>query len=348
MQTVKIRLRKPTRVFPFLAPDNVALKREDACIVRSDRGLEYGTCVLPPEPCPPDLESRYTMSVVRKASHSDESTFRQLQLDEQKAKEACAKKIADRNLPMKLVDCEYTFDKHKVIFYFTAADRVDFRELVRDLAHELKTRIELRHIQVRDEAKLVGGLGVCGRELCCSTWLREFMPISMKMAKRQNLSLNPSKISGQCGRLLCCLSYENDVYQQAKKSRADKAPVPAEPAAEEPEGEEYPWQEPVEEVAVAVTDERIHGRQPRIEDEGRHASSVVDIDAEEEDEEIIEVPEEGVDVTVVELPHGAPGAPRQAAGANGADTPRKRKRRRRRRRPQGGGGEGGGGGAGES
>jgi len=233
MDTVKIRLRKPTRVFTFLCED-IPLEREDDCIVRSDRGLEWGTCVVPPEPCPDHMKSRYKMNVVRKANHNDESTYRQIQEEEAKAKELCAQRIRDRSLPMKLVDVEYTFDKHKVIFYFTAADRVDFRQLVRDLAQDLKTRIELRHIQVRDEAKLTGGIGMCGRELCCSTWLREFKPISMKMAKRQNLSLNPSKISGQCGRLLCCLSYENEMYKERKRSEAaarDTAKPEPEPAA---------------------------------------------------------------------------------------------------------------------
>ncbi len=229
MQTVKIRLRKPTRVFTFLSED-IPLGRDEDCIVRSDRGLEWGTCVVPPEPCPEDMKSRYKMNVVRKVTHNDESTYRQIQEEEAKAKELCAKRIRDRSLPMKLVDVEYTFDKHKVIFYFTAADRVDFRQLVRDLAQDLKTRIELRHIQVRDEAKLTGGIGMCGRELCCSTWLREFKPISMKMAKRQNLSLNPSKISGQCGRLLCCLSYENEMYKERKRS--EKAERESQPTAE--------------------------------------------------------------------------------------------------------------------
>jgi hypothetical protein len=163
---------------------------------------------------------------VRKVNHSDESTYRQIQEEEAKAKGLCAQRIRDHKLPMKLVDVEYTFDRHKVIFYFTAADRVDFRQLVRDLAQDLKTRIELRHIQVRDEAKLTGGIGMCGRELCCSTWLREFKPISMKMAKRQNLSLNPSKISGQCGRLLCCLSYENEMYKERKRSEAMERDTP--------------------------------------------------------------------------------------------------------------------------
>lgn len=246
MQTAKIRLRKPTRVFTFLCED-LALKRDDKCVVRSDRGLEYGTCIVPSEDCPDGMKELVKMSVVRKATLNDETTFSQIQRDEDRARKVCAQKIAIHKLPMKLVDAEYTFDKHKVVFYFTAAERVDFRKLVRDLAQELKTRIELRHIQVRDEAKLVGGLGVCGRELCCASWLTEFQPISMKMAKRQSLSLNPSKISGQCGRLLCCLAYENDQYPDPRKVRAaaraetiveepeEAVTIEGEAAAEEPE-----------------------------------------------------------------------------------------------------------------
>lgn len=230
METVKIRLRKPTRVFTFLS-DGIDLAREEHCIVRSDRGLEFGTCVVPPEPCPPDEEKRVKMQVVRKASDHDFSIFEQLQHEEKKAWAICEEKVNARQLPMKLVDVEYTFDKQKVVFYFTAEDRVDFRDLVRELARDLKTRIELRHIQVRDQARIVGGIGVCGRELCCSTWLGEFKPISMKMAKNQNLSLNPQKISGQCGRLLCCLSYENDLYVERRK--AEKA---AQRAAEQQGG----------------------------------------------------------------------------------------------------------------
>lgn len=219
METVRIRVRKPTRVFVFLNA-GIELRRDDACIVRSDRGLEWGVCLLPPEPCPPELERRIAMNVVRKATEHDRSMFTQLQSDEKKAREICLEKIRARELPMKLVDVEFTFDKQKIVFYFTAAERVDFRELVRDLARDLKTRIELRHIQVRDEAKVTGGVGMCGRELCCSTWMTEFKPISMRMAKRQNLSLNPQKISGQCGRLLCCLSYENELYKRKKEEDA--------------------------------------------------------------------------------------------------------------------------------
>ncbi|MCH8084689.1 MAG: stage 0 sporulation protein, partial [Myxococcales bacterium] len=182
-QTVKVRLRKPGRVFTFISR-NVPLHRNDTCIVRSDRGLEYGVCVMPPEDCSPEEEKRYKMTIVRRSTHHDDTTYRQIKIDEERAVSSCREKILERELPMKLVECEYAFDRKKVIFYFTAEDRVDFRELVRDLAQDLKARIELRHIQVRDEAKLVGGIGTCGRELCCTTWMREFTPISMKMAKR--------------------------------------------------------------------------------------------------------------------------------------------------------------------
>ncbi len=216
-QIVRVRMRKPLRVFQFVVRD-ITLRRNDACVVRSDRGLEYGVCVDSPEDATPQDEERLKMSVVRRASDHDTMTHKQIQMDEERAKDLCKRKIRERNMAMKLVECEYSFDRKKVIFYFTAEDRVDFRDLVRDLAREFKARIELRHIQVRDEAKIVGGIGSCGRELCCTTWLREFLPISMKMAKRQNLSLNPSKISGQCGRLLCCLAYENDLYQRGRRA----------------------------------------------------------------------------------------------------------------------------------
>ncbi len=230
MQTVRVRLRKPSRVFTFLCK-NVLVERDMHCVVRSDRGLEYGTCVASPEPCSEEMAKRIDMQVIRKATENDLGTFEQLLRDEAKARSICAAKIEEKDLPMKLVDVEYMFDRHKVIFYFTAEQRVDFRELVRDLAHALRARIELRHIQVRDQAKMIGGIGECGRLLCCRTWLREFMPISMKMAKRQNLSLSPEKISGQCGRLMCCLGFENEQYEDEKKARTQPA---LETDAEEP------------------------------------------------------------------------------------------------------------------
>ena len=253
LQAVKVRLRKPTRVFVFLARD-MTLSRGDDVIVRSDRGLECGVCIVEPDDCPDDMARRYTMSVVRKATRHDEETFSQIVQEETRAAALCRQKIRERSLPMNLVDVEYTFDRHKVIFYFTADDRVDFRDLVRDLAHELKARIELRHIQVRDKAKLVGGFAACGRELCCATWLSAFMPISMKMAKRQSLSLNPAKISGQCGRLMCCLSYENDQYHNPKRKKASLEAEEAE-EAEKPVGPE--WEEILEEEAIQLEEEAL-------------------------------------------------------------------------------------------
>ncbi len=238
MQTLKVRLRKPRRVFTFLCGDSLLIGRDESCIVQSDHGPEWGTCVLPPEPCPPDMENHYPMRLIRRANPNDFKTVDTLTQQERKAHQVCFEKIRKRNLPMKLVDVEYTFDLRKVIFYFTAEERVDFRELVRDLAHDLRTRIELRHIQVRDEAKLVGGLGSCGRMLCCATWLNEFKPISMRMAKRQNLSLNPTKISGQCGRLLCCLNYEYEHYEGNRGSKKTKPAPPPKPVSAEPEDEE--------------------------------------------------------------------------------------------------------------
>lgn len=225
MPIAYIRLRKPTQVFPCSC-EIEDLKRDDPCIVRSERGLEFGTCVVPPRPCDEETEASAPLQFVRKATTNDISTLHQIQVEEKKAREVCLKRIEESRLPMKLVDAEYTFDRHRITFYFTADDRVDFRELVRQLAHELHVRIELRHIPVRDEARIVGGIGVCGLTLCCSTWLKEFQPISMKMAKRQNLSLNPAKISGQCGRLLCCLGYENELYPSKREREGAEVPLP--------------------------------------------------------------------------------------------------------------------------
>ena len=307
LQAVKVRLRKPTRVFVFLARD-ITLARGDNVIVRSDRGLEGGTCIVEPEDCPDEMSKRYTMSVVRKMTQHDENTYRQIAVDEAMAENLCRQKIRDRSLPMNLVDVEYTFDRHKVIFYFTAEDRVDFRELVRDLAHELKARIELRHIQVRDKAKLVGGFAACGRELCCATWLTGFMPISMRMAKRQSLSLNPSKISGQCGRLMCCLSYENDQYRDQKKK---KAPLEAE-EAEKPVGPE--WEDLLEEEEEdAVAEGEVTGPGEPV--------LVVNPDG---TEEVFEEEEEGGDAASPEK-HDEPQRSR-----------RRSRRRRRRRKPRDG------------
>lgn len=185
------------------------------------RGLEYGKIVVGPK----EIEEEKLISplkpIIRIATEEDKAIYRE---NKEKAKETfeiCQQKIKEHGLTMFLIDCEYTFDRNKLIFYFTAEGRIDFRELVKDLASIFKTRIELRQIGVRDEAKSIGGLGTCGRKLCCSSWLGDFQPVSIKMAKDQSLSLNPTKISGICGRLFCCLKYEHDVYVEA----IEKMPV---------------------------------------------------------------------------------------------------------------------------
>ncbi len=333
-QTVKVRLRKPGRVFTFISR-NVPLHRNDSCIVRSDRGLEYGVCVMPPEDCSSEEEKRYKMTIVRRSTHHDDTTYRQIKIDEERAVSACREKIRERELPMKLVECEYAFDRKKVIFYFTAEDRVDFRELVRDLAQDLKARIELRHIQVRDEAKIVGGIGTCGRELCCTTWMREFIPISMKMAKRQNLSLNPSKISGQCGRLMCCLSYENDQYTKAKKKSAKAAPS-RDPAEIRDRMEAAP-----EEAVQALKDSSLHDV---IEEkapappakEARNATEAKEMDREPA---AASPPPEGAEASSDQAPSKSEEASAQGAKQEGEGAGGRRRRRRRRRGGKGGRGK---------
>lgn len=314
IQTVKVRLRKATRVTTFVARD-ITLSHGDACILRTDRGLEYGVCVEAPKESPPEMDTESLMPVVRKATYNDESTYRQLFVEEEKAKTLCLSKIEERKLPMRLVEVEYTFDKHKIVFYFTADERVDFRELVRDLAHELKTRIELRHIQVRDKSRQVGGLAACGRELCCATWLNDFLPISMKMAKKQNLSLNPTKISGQCGRLMCCLAYENECYPDRKKQAAAQQQSKA--------SSDSQWDDQAEETASSREEEAV---QVDLDDE-----PIVNI------REIIEATPDGAVETILEediLEEEGDGE--VADASTGGAKPAKRKRRRRRRRKPGG------------
>ncbi|MFZ5899274.1 MAG: PSP1 domain-containing protein [Bacillota bacterium] len=211
---------KPAGKIYYFDPGYLELAPGDGVIVETVRGIEYGTVVTSPAGRPIDPEQPLK-PVIRKADAED---LKRLALNKEKEKEAariCQDKIAAHGLPMKLVDVDYTFDGSKIIFYFTAEGRIDFRELVRDLAAVFRTRIELRQIGVRDEAKMIGGLGCCGRELCCASFLQEFTPVSIRMAKDQNLSLNPAKISGICGRLMCCLKYENEAYEDAREGFPD-------------------------------------------------------------------------------------------------------------------------------
>ncbi|WP_053954879.1 PSP1 domain-containing protein [Inediibacterium massiliense] len=209
---VGIRFKKAGKIYYF-DPDEVQIQKGQNAIVETARGIEFGEVVVGPKEILEEDIVAPLKKVIRVATLEDEIQNQQNIEKEKAAFEICLEKIILHKLDMKLIDVEYTFDNNKVIFYFTADGRVDFRELVKDLAAVFKTRIELRQIGVRDEAKMIGGLGPCGRGLCCANWLGDFEPVSIKMAKEQNLSLNPTKISGICGRLMCCLKYEHDTYQ---------------------------------------------------------------------------------------------------------------------------------------
>ena len=212
-KVIGIRFRKAGKVY-YVSPGENEIKTGDHVIVETARGVEYGYVVLGTHEVDDKKVIQPLKSVIRMATPADEETERRNKEKEKEAFKVCVEKIKKHNLSMKLIDTEYTFDNNKVLFYFTADGRIDFRELVKDLASVFKTRIELRQIGVRDETKIVGGIGICGRPLCCASYLSEFIPVSIKMAKEQNLSLNPTKISGVCGRLMCCLKYEEDTYEE--------------------------------------------------------------------------------------------------------------------------------------
>ena len=217
---VGVRFKKAGKIYYF-DPGDLSIQKDDFVIVETVRGVEYGKAVVPRKQVEEHDVVLPLKKVVRIADHKDRMIVEENKQAAQEAYDVCNEKVNGHQLDMKLVDVEYTFDRNKVIFYFTADGRVDFRELVKDLAAIFRTRIELRQIGVRDEAKMLGGIGPCGRMLCCSTFLGDFDPVSIKMAKDQNLSLNPTKISGLCGRLMCCLKYENDEYEAAKEQLPD-------------------------------------------------------------------------------------------------------------------------------
>ena len=213
VEVVGIRFKKAGKVYYF-APDGLKIKEGDFAIVETARGVEFGSVVKGNMLVKDSEVFQPLKKVIRIATDMDICQEEQDKIKEKEAFGICEEKIAKHGLDMKLVDVEVTFDHNKLIFYFTSDGRVDFRELVKELASIFKTRIELRQIGVRDEAKMLNGIGICGRPLCCATFLGDFTPVSIKMAKEQNLSLNPTKISGICGRLMCCLKYEEDVYEE--------------------------------------------------------------------------------------------------------------------------------------
>ena len=216
MKVIGVRFRTAGKIYYF-SPQEFSIKRGDHVIVETARGIEFGTVVMPPTEMEGSKVIQPLKPVLRLAAEKDLEQEASNKVKEKEAFQICLEKIRKHDLPMKLIDAEYTFDNNKVLFYFTADGRIDFRELVKDLAAVFKTRIELRQIGVRDETKIVGGIGICGRPLCCHSYLAEFAPVSIKMAKEQNLSLNPTKISGVCGRLMCCLNNEEEIYEELNR-----------------------------------------------------------------------------------------------------------------------------------
>ena len=212
IKIIGVRFRNAGKIYYF-DPKKLPIKKGDHVIVETARGIEYGSVVADAREVTDDQVVQPLKPVIRIANADDNARAQRNKEKEKEAFRICLEKIRKHKLEMKLFDTEYTFDNNKALFYFTADGRIDFRELVKDLASVFKTRIELRQIGVRDETKVVGGVGICGRELCCHTFLSEFAPVSIKMAKEQNLSLNPTKISGVCGRLMCCLKNEEDTYE---------------------------------------------------------------------------------------------------------------------------------------
>ncbi len=217
---VGVRFKKAGKVYYF-DPNQFDISENEFVIVETVRGIEYGKVVITKKQVDENDVVLPLKKVIRIANENDRTIVEENKHAAKEAYQVCQQKVVEHNLDMKLVDVEYTFDRNKIIFYFTADGRIDFRELVKDLAAIFRTRIKLRQIGVRDEAKMLGGIGPCGRMLCCSTFLGDFEPVSIKMAKDQNLSLNPAKISGLCGRLMCCLKYENDEYEAAKEQLPD-------------------------------------------------------------------------------------------------------------------------------
>ncbi|MBE2913330.1 stage 0 sporulation family protein [Anoxybacillus sp. FSL W8-0382] len=219
-EVVGVRFKKAGKIYYF-DPGDLPISNGDYVIVETVRGVEFGKVVVAKKQVDEKDIVLPLKKVIRLADQKDKLVVEENKKAAEEAYDICLKKVEEHRLEMKLVDVEYTFDRNKIVFYFTADGRVDFRELVKDLAAIFRTRIELRQIGVRDEAKMLGGIGPCGRMLCCSTFLGDFDPVSIKMAKDQNLSLNPTKISGLCGRLMCCLKYENDEYETAKEQLPD-------------------------------------------------------------------------------------------------------------------------------
>ena len=292
---VPLKFQQAGRQYKFNA-QSLELKAGDKVIVETDRGRAMAIVVIPPREIPDNEAPEGLKSILRTATEEDLALAETNTSREKDAYRHCVERIKSRKLEMKMVRAEYAFDGSKIIFYFTADGRIDFRELVKDLAHFFHTRIEMRQIGVRDEAKLVGGLGICGRELCCSSFLTQFNPVSVKMAKEQGLALNPTKISGQCGRLLCCLGYEFETYTQLKKGMPKQ-------------GKKVMWQD----RECEVTHQNILGQQVTLRD--REGNSTI--------------------VTMEELRTGQPNQPAETEDSGEMHTTRLNKSKPQGQRPQG-------------
>ena len=290
IKIIGVRFRNVGKVYYF-DPKALDIKMGDHVIVETARGVEYGMVVLGPKEVEESIIVQPLKEVIRVATPKDKSKEETNRRKEKEAFQICLKKIADRKLDMKLIDAEYTFDNSKVLFYFTADGRVDFRELVKDLAAVFKTRIELRQIGVRDETKILGGIGICGRPLCCHTYLSDFAPVSIKMAKEQNLSLNPTKISGTCGRLMCCLKNEQETYEYLNKKLPNNGDTVMTPEGLKGEVQSVSVLRQTVKVLVEAGDEK-EIREYRVEDLKMKQRHKKNKDSKEKDKEKELTPEE--------------------------------------------------------
>lgn len=280
---IGVRFKKLGKIY-FFNPKNLKVEKGDKVIVETSQGEEYAEVMIPNRMVEDEKIVAPLKKIIRIATYKDTKHFEECRKKEKEAFSTCIKKIKEHKLNMVLTDVEYKFDNSKILFYFTADGRIDFRDLVKDLAAIYKTRIELRQIGVRDEVKRIGGNGVCGRELCCCSFLSDFETVSIKMAKEQNLSLNPSKISGNCGRLMCCLKYENEVYEE----KLQRIPhIGAIVSTEEGEGEVDSIETLKERVRVKIKDKEGDGYFYRRYDV-KDIKIIKDIETEKENEEEIQ------------------------------------------------------------
>lgn len=255
IKIIGVRFRNVGKIYYF-NPKDLKVRIGMNVIIETARGVEYGQVVLGPKDVDEEQVVQPLKDVIRIATEKDNAKEANNRKKEKEAYEICLQKIKSHGLEMKLINAEYTFDNNKVLFYFTADGRIDFRELVKDLAAVFKTRIELRQIGVRDETKILGGIGICGRALCCHTYLSEFAPVSIKMAKEQNLSLNPTKISGVCGRLMCCLKNEQETYEYLNKKLPGSGDIVTTPEGLKGEVQSLSVLRQLVKVIVEVNDEK--------------------------------------------------------------------------------------------